>query len=96
MATKGLKDSVKIHHPVLTVNYFGHSGVGEIWRQWFAGIALGNLCQRFKTLPEKAGLPVTAIEDEWKDILEYAKLYLNIVPESYRIIYSMHPLPVNG
>ncbi len=48
-------------------------------------VTLGNLCDRFRIPLEKAGLCIAVMQEEWRDMLEYARLYLNIVqePKSY-------------
>lgn len=36
---------------------------------------------------EKAGVDVTLIREEWEDMIEYAKRYLNLVQEDYQTIW---------
>ena len=38
---------------------------------------INNLANRFKTPLEKSGIDVSALEDEWIDLLDYSQKYLN-------------------
>ena len=45
----------------------------------FAHGALESVCQRFHSPLEKAGTDVSLVKEEWDDMLEYSKRYLNLV-----------------
>ena len=42
---------------------------------------------RFRVPLEKAGVDCYLIQEEWEDIIDYAKRYLNLVQENYTTIW---------
>lgn len=53
----------------------------------FAHRALESLSTRFRVPLEKDGVDCSLIQEEWEDIVDYAKHYLNLVYESYIVIW---------
>ena len=53
----------------------------------FAYAALDSVCQRFCVPLEKANIDLSLIQEEWDDMLEYSKRYLNLVQEDYKVIW---------
>ena len=49
--------------------------------------ALDTLAVRFQIPLEKAQVDCSQLQEEWNDIVDYAKRYLNIVQEDYTIIW---------
>jgi len=45
----------------------------------FAKSAFENLSRRFQVPLEKACVDIAGLMDEWEDILDYAKQYINLV-----------------
>ena len=52
----------------------------------FAYSALDSVCQRFSVPLEKANINLSLVQ-EWDDMLEYSKRYLNLVQEDYKMIW---------
>ena len=48
---------------------------------------LQRLCTRFEVPLQKAQVDIAMLEEEWENITEYAKHYLNLVQEDYRTIW---------
>ncbi len=84
-----LKSRIKIQHPdLLTDALILLATQGwEKSEDSLGDVALGNLCDRFRIPLEKAGLCIAVMQEEWRDMLEYARLYLNIVQEPNRVIW---------
>ena len=53
----------------------------------FAYSALDSVCQRFSVPLEKANINLSLVQEEWDDMLEYSKRYLNLVQEDYKVIW---------
>ena len=53
---------------------FGHGG-------------LDNISTRFRLPLEKAGVDCSSLQDEWDDLVDYAKRYLDLVRDDYRVIW---------
>ena len=49
--------------------------------------ALQSLSARFEVPLQKAEVDITLLEEEWEDMVEYAKHYLNLVQEDYQTIW---------
>ena len=47
--------------------------------------ALDVVCQRFRTPLENAGVDCSAVQDEWDDMVDYGKRFLNLVQDDYKI-----------
>ena len=84
-----LKDRIRIQHSellthiltVLATYGWNRSDDG------FADIAIDNLSERFKVPLEKAEVDVSALQEEWMDMVRYAQQYLNLVQESAHTIW---------
>ncbi len=48
---------------------------------------LSSLSSRFEVPLQKAQVDIALLEEEWEDMTEYAKRYLNLVQEDYRAIW---------
>ena len=54
----------------------------------FGHVPLQAICQRFQIPMENASVDCFVIQDEWDDIVDYARKYLNIVQqEDYKVIW---------
>ena len=52
----------------------------------FADVAVTTLSLKL-TLPlQKAGIDTSLLLEEWKDMIDYSKRYLNLVQEPYQVI----------
>ena len=49
--------------------------------------ALRHLSTRFSAHLEKAKVDCSALEEEWDDLIDYAKRYLNLVQDEYQVIW---------
>ena len=49
--------------------------------------ALDSVCVRFLVPLENANVDCSLVMDEWDDLLDYAKRYLNLTQEDYTIIW---------
>ena len=73
-----MKDRIKAHHTkVLTdiLNLLVTHGRGQSEELDFATMPINNLANQFKTPLEKSGVDVTALKDEWTDLLDYSQKY---------------------
>ena len=50
-------------------------------------VALESLVSHFKAPLEKSGVNISAISEEWEDMLAYAKQYLSLVQDDYRTVW---------
>ena len=81
-----LKDHVKVQHPDLltdTLTVFDTQGWQKSEDVSFVNTALQNLSARFEIPLQKAQVDIALLEEEWEDMAEYAKRYLNLVQEDY-------------
>ena len=53
----------------------------------FAYQAVESLSSKFRLPLEKAGVDCSLLQEEWDDIVDYAKRYLNLVQEDYSVIW---------
>ena len=79
-----LKDHVKLQHvdlltDILTI--LATHGWNRIESDYFANTLLQNIVNHFAEPLVKAGVNLMVIEEEWLDIVYYAKTYLNLVQE---------------
>ena len=51
----------------------------------FSNAALDAICHWFCVSLERAGTDSLRVYEEWEDRVEYAKLYLNLVQEDYKV-----------
>jgi len=53
----------------------------------FGYAALDHLCNWFSVPLEKAGVDQSVIQEEWDDVFDYAKQYLDLVRDSYKVLW---------
>lgn len=53
----------------------------------FGYAALDHLCNWFCVPLEKAGVDRSVIQEEWDDVFDYAKQYLDLVRDSYKVLW---------
>ena len=85
-----LKDRVKVQHPDLltdALTVLATQGWQKSEDASFANTALQSLSARFEVPLQKAKVDITLLEEEWEDMVEYAKRYLNLVQEDYQTIW---------
>jgi len=85
-----LKDGVKVQHPDLltdTLTVLATQGWQKSEDVSFVNTALQNLSARFEIPLQKVQVDIALLEEEWEDMAEYAKRYLNLVQEDYRMIW---------
>ena len=64
----------------------------------FADAAITDINPRLVNPLQKAWIDNSVLLDEWKDMVDYSKPFLNLVPESYKVIlwkYSMFNVYLN-
>ena len=85
-----LKDRVKVQLPDLhtdALTVLATQGWQKSEDASFANTALHSLSARFEVPLQKAKVDITLLEEEWEDMVEYAKCYLNLVQEDYQTIW---------
>ena len=86
-----LKDRVKVHHPDLltdTLTILATQGWQKVdVTDSSVKLALQRLSSRFEVPLQKAQVDIALLEEEWEDMTEYAKRYLDLVQEDYRTIW---------
>ena len=53
----------------------------------FGYAALDAVCQRFQVPLESAQVDCSLIQGEWDDMIDYAKRYLNLVQQDYKVVW---------
>ena len=53
----------------------------------FGYTALDNICQWFCLPLDKAGVDRSLVKEEWDDIVDYSKQYLNLVQDEYKVVW---------
>uniref|UniRef100_A0A1X7TLB5 HAT C-terminal dimerisation domain-containing protein n=1 Tax=Amphimedon queenslandica TaxID=400682 RepID=A0A1X7TLB5_AMPQE len=53
----------------------------------FGHEALNSICQRFQIPLEAATVDCSVVLEEWDDMVDYAKKYLNLVQEDYKVLW---------
>ena len=53
----------------------------------FGHAALDAICQRFQIPLEAALLDCAAVQEEWDDMVDYGRKYLNLVQEDYKVLW---------
>ena len=85
-----LKNGIRSHHPELLTNALTILAT-KGWMKSndidFAATTLQDLVQQFLVPLEKAGVDTTQINEEWEDMVDYARCYLNIAEEDNQIIW---------
>jgi len=85
-----LKDRVKVQHPDLltdALTVLATQGWQKSEDASFANTALQSLSARFEVPLQKAQVDITLLEEEWEDVVENAKHYLNLVQEDNQMIW---------
>ena len=85
-----LKNRVKAHHPELLKNalkILATLGWDKSDDVDFASVNLDNLVQQFLIPLQKAGVDTSVINEEWEDMVEYSRRYLNITEEDHQTIW---------
>lgn len=85
-----LKDQVTVHHPQLLkdcLTLLATHGWQRSTSDSFANQALDNILLKFSVPLENAKVNMSSVCGEWKDMLEYAKEYLNLVQERVEVIW---------
>ena len=85
-----LKDRLKVQHSDLLTNTLTILAT-QGWKKSddadFAEVALNSLSTRFVVPLERAGVDAALLKEEWEDMIEYARRYLNVVEEDYLMIW---------
>ena len=84
------EESYKTHHPELLTNaltILATQGWNKSDDIDFAAPNLDSLIQQFLIPLQKADVDTTLINEEWEDMLDYARRYLNITKEDSNIIW---------
>lgn len=85
-----LKDRVKTQHATLLsdiLTLLATQGWEKSENPEMAEAALHRLIPHFQVPLEKAGIDVSLVKEEWDDLTDYAKRYLNLAEEEYRVIW---------
>ena len=53
----------------------------------FGYASLEEICDWFAIPLEKAGIDSSAVQEEWDDMVEYSKRYLNLIQDDYKVIW---------
>ena len=85
-----LKNRVKAHHSELLTNALKIL-VTQGWNKSddidIASVHLDNLAQQFLIPLQKAGVDISVINEQWEDMVEYTRCYLNITEEDHQTIW---------
>ena len=85
-----LKERVKVQHSTLlshTLALLATQGWEKPENADLAGVALDSLTSHFKTPLERAAVDTSVVKEEWEDMTDYARRYLDLVQEDYRAIW---------
>ena len=82
-----LKDRVKVQHSDLLTHILTILATQGWEKSDNTDAALDKLITHFKAPLEKAGVDIFVIKDEWEDMTDYAKRYLDLVQDDYRTIW---------
>ena len=85
-----IKDRVKVQHSELLTDILTILATHGLERSEgidFADEALDNVCAQFATPLQKVGIEITVIKDEWAEMVDYARQYLNLVQEKCLVIW---------
>ena len=53
----------------------------------FGYAALDAICQWFRIPLERAAIDTALVQEEWDDIVEYGRQYLNLVQDDYKVVW---------
>ena len=82
-----LQDRVKVQHSDLLTHILTILATQGWEKSDNTDAALDKLTTHFKAPLEKAGVDIFVIKDEWEDMTDYAKRYLDLVQDDYRTIW---------
>ena len=82
-----LKDRVKVQHSDLLTHILTILATQGWEKSENIDAALDKLTTHFKAPLEKAGVDIFVKKDEWEDMTDYAKCYLDLVQDDYRTIW---------
>lgn len=85
-----LRDRIKVQHEKLlddTLTILATNGWGKADNASFGHLSLSNICAHFQIPLEAAGVDLLLVEDEWNDVVDYARRYLDIVRQGYKNIW---------
>ena len=88
--TTCLKQRVKVQHSALlshSLALLATQGWNKPENAELADVALDSLISHFKTPLERAGVDTSVIKEEWEDMIDYARRYLDLVQQDYRAIW---------
>ena len=82
-----LKTRVKLQHPDLLTDTLTVLATQGSEDANFANAAIHSLSSQFEVPLRKARVDLALHEEEWGDMIEYARRYLNLVQEDYHTIW---------
>ncbi len=85
-----LKDRVKIQHPDLltdVITLLATHGWEKSESDDFADTTVSNLVDNFTVPLQHAGVEVSAIQEEWHDLLDYVRQHLNLVRDPIQAVW---------
>jgi len=85
-----LKNRIRSHHPELltnTLTILATQGWNKSNEVDFSTTKIDELVQQFLVPLQEAGVNTAQIIEEWEDMLDYARRYLNITEEENQIIW---------
>ena len=53
----------------------------------FGYAALNHVCQWFSVPLDSAGIDRSLVREEWDDVLDYSKRFLNLVQDDYKVVW---------
>ena len=89
LASACLKNHIKSHHSELLkdiLTLLTTQGWEKLTTD-FADAALRHLSDRFAVPLDKAGVDLSMLQEEWNDLVDYARRYLNLVQEPSQVIW---------
>ena len=84
------KDQVNVQYPDLltdALTILATQGWQKSEDASFANTALQSLSAQCEVPLQKAQVDIALLEEEWEDMVEYAKRYLNFIQEDYQTIW---------
>ena len=85
-----LKDRIRIQNSDLltdALTLLATHGWEKTEDDHFADVAISNLTKRSTVPLQNAGVEISFIAEEWHDLLDYAKRYLNLVRDSIQVVW---------
>ena len=78
------EDTVVLNHALKIIATHGWEKTEDAS---FGYESIEYLISRFSTPLQEAGIDIALIQEEWDDIVSYAKLYINVVQNSYKEVW---------